>query len=353
MNSIFYIGCYTQMLSQDFGGKGDGIYTIEINNTSGKMRVLHMYSTTNPAYLVLSKNHQYLYALTEVSINENPKVKAFKIQEDYSLQLINEQTIDGDLPCHITYANNGLLIACYGSGNILLFPTKDNGEVLPSTQNFKHQGNSINLARQEAPHAHQAVVHPNGTDVFVPDLGIDLIKAYRFHNNALSAIKSNDIAVDKGGGPRHMVFNKNGDLGYLINELTGDISILKQKEGTFTFLKSVKSLPASYKEIPSGSAIRIHPNGKYLYAGNRTLDAITIFKIHGEDLELLSFQPTEGKTLRAFNIILNGKWLIACLQDSDEVIAYEITSSGKLLERSRNYNIISPVCVTSTINLQY
>ncbi len=350
MNSIFYIGCYTQMLAKDFGGKGDGIYTIGINNSNGKIAVLHKCPMTNPAYLALSDDNQYLYALTEVSINDNPKVKAFKIQKDYSLQLVNEQVIDGDLPCHITYTNGCLLIACYGSGNIILFPTKDTGEVLPSTQNFQHKGNSINLARQEGPHAHQTVIHPNKKDVFVPDLGIDSIKAYKLNDTTLSPLKNKDIAVEKGGGPRHMVFNKKGDLGYLMNELTGDISILKQKEDKFIFVKSVKSLPPSFKGMPSGSAIRIHPNGNYLYAGNRTLDAITIFKIHGDDLVLQSFQYTKGKTLREFNIISNGKWLVACLQDSDEVIVYKITSSGELLEQHRSYDITSAVCVTPAVN---
>lgn len=350
MNSIFYIGCYTQMLTKDFGGKGDGIYTIEINNKSGKLKVLHTFSTINPAYLAFSNNKQYLYALTEVSINENPKVKAFKILEDYSLQLINEQAIDGDLPCHITYTNNCLLIACYGSGNMLLFPTKDHGALGSSTQNFQHSGKSINSLRQEGPHAHQTVVHPNRKDIFVPDLGIDLVKTYKLNDTALIAIKNNDIAVEKGGGPRHLVFNKKGDLGYLINELTGDVSILKQKGNKFTFVKSVTSLPQSFKETPSASAIRIHPNGNYLYVGNRTLDAITIFKIHGDDLKLQSFQSTKGKTLREFNIISNGKWLIACLQDSDEVIVYKITSNGELLEQHRSYDIVSSVCVTDIIN---
>ncbi|WP_303316273.1 lactonase family protein [Flavivirga abyssicola] len=349
MNSVFYIGCYTHMLTEDFGGKGDGIYTVEINNNSGVLKVLHTFSITNPAYLTLSDDQHYLYALTEVSINENPKVKAFKIQEDYSLQLLNEQAIDGDLPCHITYMNNGLLIACYGSGNMLLFPTKDNGTLLPSVQNFQHTGSSINLLRQEGPHAHQTMIHPNGKDVFVPDLGIDLIKAYRLENNILVDVKEDDIAVEKGGGPRHMVFNKKGDLGYLINELTGDVSILKRKDNKFTLLKSVRSLPSTFSETPSGSALRIHPNGNYLYVGNRTLDAITIFKIQGDNLELQSFQSTNGKTLREFNIISDGKWLIACLQDSNEVITYKIAPNGELLEQARNYDIVSAVCVTSEI----
>ncbi|AUP80558.1 lactonase family protein [Flavivirga eckloniae] len=350
MSSVFYIGCYTQMLTDDFGGKGEGIYTIEINNKNGDIKVLHTFSMTNPAYLALSDDKKYLYALTEVFENEQPKVKAFKVQDDYSLRLINEQAIDGSLPCHITFKNDCLFIACYGSGNLLLFPTKDGGALSPYAQNFQHEGSSINLERQEGPHAHQSVVHPNGKAVFVPDLGMDTIKTYQLDGATLIETKHNDIPVEKGGGPRHIVFNKKGDLGYVINELTGDISILKQKNDKFTFLKSVTSLPEFFNETPSASAIRIHPNGNYLYAGNRTLDAITIFKIHGDDLELQSFQYTKGKTIREFNIIANGKWLIACLQDSDEVIVYEVRSDGELIEQYRSFDVISAVCVTDVIN---
>ncbi len=340
------------MLSEDFGGKGHGIYTVQIHHETGELKVLHTFPSTNPAYLALSDDHTHIYALTEVHDYENPKIKAFKIQEDYSLKFINEQAIDGSLPCHIVYANKCLLIACYGSGNVLLFPLNEDGEIRPHNQNHQHQGHSINVSRQEAPHAHQVMIHPNGNDVFVPDLGIDKIKAYKLNDIVLTAISENDIAVNKGGGPRHMVFNQAGDLGYVINELTGDISIIKQTQDRFEFLKSVKSLPDTFKETPSASAIRIHPNGTHLYAANRTFDAITIFKINGEALELQSFQSTQGKTIREFNIILNGSWLIACLQDSDEVISYRIQSNGELIEHHRSNHILSPVCVTTTIHVK-
>ena len=133
-----------------------------------------------------------------------------------------------------------------------------------------------------------------------------------------------DISVTKGGGPRHMVFNKDGNLAYVLNELSGAVSILKDMGGKFQQTGTYNSLPATYKGMPSASAIRIHPNGIFLYTANRILDAITIFEIKGEKLEVLEYQYTEGDELREFNITPNGKWLIACHQNSHDTIVYQI-----------------------------
>jgi len=343
--SIIYIGTYSEVLVPGFGGKGKGIYTLELDNQTGQLSLLHTTKTINSAYLVVSKNREYMYAIKEVFQEKKPVVKAYQINQDYTLEFLNEQSIFGSLPCHIEYHNNAVLVACYGTGNILRFPINTNGQLLKSSHNFKHVGSSINKERQEAPHAHQTVIHPNGKYAFVADLGIDTIKTYQIGIDNIEPNESLDIAIPKGLGPRHIVFNKEGTIGYLINELTGDISILKKEEETFTFLKNVNSLPATYKKKPSSSAIRIHPNGKILYVGNRTLDAITIFTINNDDLELVDYQYTQGKTLREFNISPNGNWLIACLQDSNETIVYSIQSNGKLLEKYRTEAVTSPVCV--------
>ena len=99
--------------------------------------------------------------------------------------------------------------------------------------NINHKGSSGKCERQEAPHAHQVAVHPNGKDVYVCDLGIDIIKAYHFKGNELVPNDIKDCKISKGSGPRHMVFNVAGNLGYVNNELTGTVSVLKRQEGSF------------------------------------------------------------------------------------------------------------------------
>ena len=340
---VFFIGCYTEMLLPDFGGSGKGIYTVSINKHTGTISLLDAYAIKNPSYLKVHNN--VLYAVTEVFQEDNPKVSAFRIKEGGSLEFINTQDVDGGLPCHVNAIDDKVLVSCYGSGNLLVFPINSDGSLCAEDCNFRHSGNSVNKDRQEAPHAHQVMIHPDQKNIFVPDLGIDIVKVYSLEEDVLNANPDLDITIPEGNGPRHIVFNTTGNIGYVMNELTSKIVVLTKEGKTFKCNALYDSLPNTYKDVPSGSAIRIHPNGQFLYVANRTIDAITIFKIEDEGLELLDYQYTNGKTLREFNVTPDGNWLLACMQDSNEVISYKIQPNGLLEEKARTRKIISPVCV--------
>ena len=342
----FFIGSYTQFLTPEIVGSGDGIYTVQLNEETGEISVLHVQKTINPSYLTLSSDNKYLYCNTEVTEDNHPVVQAFKVNDDFSLHFLNEQPIPGGCPCHIEVLDNKVFVACYISGNVLEYPLDESGRLLNLTRNYRHRGSSINLKRQEAAHAHQVAVHPNQKDIYVCDLGIDTIKAYEVQIGEFCSNEPKDIEVEKGGGPRHMVFNKEGSLGYVINELSGMVSVIKNMGNKFEQIGSYSSLPNTYKDIPSASAIRIHPNGSYLYVANRNFDAITIFRIKGELLELLGYQQTNGKELRDFNISPNGNWLIACHQNSNDTIIYKVKPDGLLTQVYKTKAIKTPVCVT-------
>lgn len=345
METIFYVGSYTEMITPHFGGKGIGIATLSLNESTGNIKLLHNTPSLNAGYLTFSDDKQFLYTITEVLQSKKPTVKAYKINHDKSLEFINELPIQGSLPCHISFLNKQVFVSCYGTGNILKFVTNSKGELIKETHNIKHQGSSINVERQESSHAHQVVVHPNKKELFVPDLGIDKIKVYSIKDNNLVPKIDLDIKVDPGFGPRHIEIQPYGDLAYVIGELIGKVAILKNIKGCYKIVDYVDSLPSSFDETPGSSAIRLHPNLPYLYVANRTIDAITIFKITGDSLELIYYQYTEGITLREFNITPSGKWLIASLQDSDEIIIYEIDMNGRLLEKNRTQLLNSGVCV--------
>ncbi len=344
--STFFIGSYTQFLSPEIVGSGDGISTVQLNEETGELSVLHTKNTISPSYFALSADNKFLYCNTEVIEEENPVVQAYKINDDFSLKFLNEQEISGGCPCHIEVLHGRVLVACYISGNMLEYPLDGTGKLLECIKNHQHSGSSINLERQEAAHAHHVAIHPNKKDVYVCDLGIDTLKAYEVQDGKLGPNPPKDIGVSKGGGPRHLVFNKDGNLGYVINELTSAVSVLKNKGNKFEQIGSYNSLPESYQDSPSASAIRIHPNGKYLYVGNRKFDAITIFKIEGDTLDLVDYKHTNANEIREFNISPSGKWLIACHQNSNDTIVYMVKPDGKLLEVHRTKAIRTPVCVT-------
>lgn len=341
----FFIGSYTMFLTPDFGGTGHGIYTVQLNTQTGELSILNTEMSLNPSYLTVGDDNKFLYCNTEVGIDDNPMVKAYRIKEDFSLEFLNEQPISGGYPCHIITFKNNILVVSYATGNMQQFPLDASKKLMNSEKNYFHKGTSINKERQEGPHAHQVAIHPNKKDIYVCDLGIDTIKAYRFHKSELIPNEEKDISITKGGGPRHMVFNKDGKLAYVLNELSGAVSVLQNKGHVFKELNTYDALPSEYKGEPSGSAIRIHPNGEFLYAANRKLEAIAIFNIKEDKLALLDFQYTQGNELREFNMSPDGKWLIACHQNSHDTVVYQIQHDGKLVETYRTKEILSPVCV--------
>ncbi|WP_027066797.1 lactonase family protein [Maribacter sp. Hel_I_7] len=345
-NITFFIGSYTEYPIPDFGGIGHGIYSVEMNTDTGELSVRHTIKTRNPSYLAISDDNRFLYAVSELDESNYPMVKSFAINTDSSLSFLNEQLIPGGYPCHIISHEKNVIVACYVSGNIIQYSTTVNGELNYNMTEFKHQGLSVNADRQEGPHAHQVVVHPNGKDVFVCDLGTDMIKAYQLEENVLIPNPIKDCKLPEGSGPRHLVFNVKGDLAYVINELTGTVSVLKFHEDWFKEVHSYTSLPKEYLGTPSSSAIRIHPNGKFLYVANRKVESITVFKINDRKLKLVDIQYTKGEELREFNITPEGNWLIACHQNSHDTVIYAIKKDGRLLEINRTKEILSPSCIT-------
>jgi 6-phosphogluconolactonase len=178
-----FVGCYTEKISEEIVGKGKGIYYFDFDSTRGQLTLLEIIPALNPSYLTLSKDKNYLYAAEEINQEESPKIKSYKINDtgnNSRLTLINEKDLPGSYACHLNISNSQehLIIACYMSGNILVYPLGSNGKTLPLTQIIQHKGNGPNLNRQEAPHAH--MIYPFGTDgFFAVDLGLDAAKYYK------------------------------------------------------------------------------------------------------------------------------------------------------------------------------
>lgn len=345
---ILYAGSYTQEVSPGLSGAGNGIYCFDFNENTGELKLLHTFFSRNTSYLAISSDKKYLYSFQEVNKNEAPIVLSFKIESDYTLTLLNQQSIKGAFPCHLSLLNNDklLAVACYGTGSMHTYPVNTNGSLAALSQEIHHKGKSINVQRQEAAHAH--MIQPFNNEVFVPDLGIDEVVNYQFENNSNQLIENYKIEIPLGSGPRHIVFHPLGNFAFVINELTGTVSILKLSNNKFEVVDTVNTLPESYKGIPSAAAIKISNCGKFLYCANRGSETITIFEFHEKEgsLTLKGFQDVFGKTPRDFSIAPNGKWLLVANQDSNEIIVFKIDPKTGLLEKATlNTEVNSVVCL--------
>lgn len=344
--AIFYTGSYTQDGSPAENPIGNGIGCFQLNLETGEIQNLFYIKQRNPSYLTISADKKYLYAVEEMPEKLNPKVYAYKIEEGGTLTLLNSQKIEGDYACHLAIIQDKLVLANYVSGNILSFPIQNNGSLGVCSQNIKHKGTGVDKARQEAAHVH--MIYPFGKNsMFGVDLTLDTAKAYKLNNisKQWDTTPNLDIKIDDGNGSRHMVMNNNQDFAYILGELTGEISVADLRGRKSKVVQKISFIPNTHAGAIGGAAIRIHPNGKFLYASNRGSDTIAIFKINREfnTLSLVGHQSTLGKTPRDFNIDKTGKWLIAANQDSNTLIVFKINQNNGMLQETSKLEANTPV----------
>ena len=96
------------------------------------------------------------------------------------------------------------------------------------------------------------------------------------------------------------------------------------------------------------AAIRISPDGKFLYATNRgTANDITIFKIlKNGKLVLKGRTSTLGKGPRDFAIDPTGNFLLVAHQYTNDVVIFKRNKlTGSLTNTGKKIDLCSPVCL--------
>jgi 6-phosphogluconolactonase len=349
---ILYVGSYTEIVAHDFGGHGEGIYCFDFDSSKGSLNLLHTCPAINPSYLTIPSG-KYLYTLSELLWSKKPGAQAFEInQSDFSLHLISEQNIPGGCPCHINFSkkNNCILVACYETGNIICYPVASDGKLMPYANVIQHVGNSVDDLRQESAHPHAVFVDEGSNSILVPDLGMDKLMIYHLDtiDNPLKENLKQSITLPPGSGPRHIAIHPKGSFVYLVNELTSTVMVMRYYEGQMKPVGLYETLPKQSGVTPSGGAIRISPDGKFIYIserGNNTV-AVLRFDSNAETIEMIDRQETMGKTPRDIHFDPGGNWLLAANQDSDSIAIFKIDKNSGTIKLERLVeDIKSPVCL--------
>ncbi len=142
-----------------------------------------------------------------------------------------------------------------------------------------------------------------------------------------------------------MVMDASQMHAYILSELSGEIFVFKNLGQGFESIQKISFVPPGFKGIYGGAAIRLHPNGKYLYASNRGPDSISIFSIDQSTglLSKVGDEPSGGKTPRDINIDPSGNWLIAANQDSDSLEVFRVDGDKGTLVSVSKTDVNTPV----------
>jgi len=198
--------------------------------------------------------------------------------------------------------------------------------------------------------AHAIVTDRSNRFVFVPHLGTDQIFQFTLDakSGRLAANTPPVLQMKKGTGPRHVIVSGDNKFVYLLNELTATVTTLSldAKTGTLKEESSASALPADSKLNPGAprptpgrdvsndiwaSDLHLTPNGRFLYAAERTSSSIGAFSVDPASGKLtwLSSTPTE-KQPRGFRIDPTGRYMIVSGEKSETLSSYAIGADGSL-----------------------
>ena len=346
------IGTYTS-------GTNDGIYVYKFNIETGENSFVSSIKTSNPSYLAVSPNQKFIYAVNEnadsTRFTITGHVAAFSFDRSTGkLNFINKQESGGKHPCYVSIDKTGkwVIAGNYSSGSLAVLPVKSNGGLDPATHVMKHEGSSVNSERQEGPHVHATVLNKNNKTLYVPDLGLDKVMLYNLDTKTgkLKEFSTPFVMTEPGAGPRHIDLHPNGKYAYLMEEMTGAVSVYKiEKDGYLSLLQNISGLPRDFTGIVGSADIHVSPDGRFLYCSNRgESNTIGIFSINQSNGELswIDHQSTFGKTPRNFSIDPTGNFLLVANQNSDEIVIFKRDKkSGLLTDTALRIKVSKPVCL--------
>jgi 6-phosphogluconolactonase len=348
---MVYVGTYT-------GGASKGIYAYRFNPSDGKTASVGLVAeSTNPSFLAVSPDNQYLYAVNEMSNFEgkNGAVSSFSINaRTGALTFLNRILSGGSDPCHLSIDHFGrwLMVANYSSGSVSVFPIEGNGRLGKASAMIQHEGAGKDPNRQAGPHAHSVNLSPDSRFLLVPDLGLDKVMIYRF-DIGKGTLSPNDpafVKLNPGSGPRHLAFHPNGRFVYLINELSSTLTAFAydSDRGSLREIETISTLPQTFSGANTTAEVAVHPDGTFIYGSNRGHDSIAVFAIKADKsiVEPVEYVSTKGKTPRNFAIDPTGDYLFAANQNSGEIVVFRIDRvKGKLAATGEILKVPNPVCV--------
>lgn len=335
----FYVGTFTSE-------GGTGIQYCEMDAGTGKLKLIEaLKGVDNPAFLSVSNDKKYLYAVAE---STDGYILAYEILENGRLRFINKQFSNGAGPCFVDVSADGKWVAAanYGGGSISLFPVDSNGALLPASSVIVYHGSGQDKLRQAEPHAHSAKFSPFSNAVFSADLGTDHLNIFTVENGKLVQGSQQFVSMEPGAGPRHLEFHPSGKIIYVINELNSTITILTLVNDKWERSASVSTLPDDYNGKSYCADIHISDDGKFLYASNRGHNSISVFEISGNALKLKATVPVEGNWPRNFALSPDGRFLLVANQRSANITVFSIDkNTGIPVYTGQQLKITSPVCI--------
>lgn len=349
MITRFLVGTYTSERGKP--ERKEGLFAFRFDTETGKLRQVNASAAgVSPSFVRIHPNGQYVYV-----VNEGGKggVTALRLDaKSGSAEMINAQPSFGIAPCYIALDPTAhfALTANYGTGNLLVYPIREDGGLGEKSSMIQHAGSGPNKGRQEGPHAHSIQFDASGKYAIAADLGLDRVMAYKL--SAKGDLALGDLwgaAMKPGAGPRHTAMHPDGKTIYVANELDSTITVCcwDSAKGILCPVQNLSTLDKNFKERSDVADVHITPDGRFVYVSNRGADDLAGYAIQADGtLNPIGNFDCGGKWPRNFAITPDGGWVICAGQYSNSLSVLRIDgSTGGLTLTDEQAVVPSPVCV--------
>lgn len=335
-----------------------GIYTVQLDPQNGSFSAATLaVETPFPGFLAWHPTKPIVYALHDQKSGAEPLgsgLAAFAVEADgRTLRLLNRQVAEKASTTHVAVEVSGRMAVAvsYSGGYVAAFPLHADGTLGPRSALVAHTGPlGPHRARQDKPHPHSVTLSDDGRFAYVCDLSLDAVVVYALDPAAATLRETSRAATPAGAGPRHSKVSPDGRFLYVVNELSGSVTVFARDShtGALSAGETVSTLPADFRGDNLCAEIRLHPNGRFVYASNRGHDSVAVFARDAESgrLTRVEIVPCGGGHPRNFALSPDGAWLVCANRDSDNLVSFRVdASTGRLTPSGHTTRIPKPICV--------
>ncbi|WP_322804424.1 lactonase family protein [Vibrio alfacsensis] len=334
----FIVGTYT-----DSPSISEGVACIMLDPATGELHrdqrfvPQSLLAHRNPSYITSTKHG--LYTINEVERSNKPELTFVNTNGSNALP------ISGDYPCHLDVHNRLLAVANYGSGNVSIYQLDEMGNPLDLMTELYVEGQGPNLDRQTSPHAHQVTFLKHTNQLAVVDLGSDRVYLYDYDKDLYTFSLTQNIEMPAGAGPRHLVFNHDETLAYVVCELSETLVVMAKIGGLWTKNQELKLLGNDVSQ-EAAAAIRLSPDQRFVYVSCRAQNKISVFEQRRENVVRLGTYDSGGEFPRDFVLSHDGQWLLVAHQHSYSIVSFRCNrETGAIYPSGYSCEVGSPVCL--------
>jgi 6-phosphogluconolactonase len=328
-HAMIYLGGYS-------AGAPDGRIGLAALTDTGLVLKSTVDCAANPSYLTLGPGRRVLYAVHEL---DEGLVSAFEVGYGGALRPLGSQPSGGAHPCHLSVHPSGsyLLTANYGSGSFSVHPIGPDGSL----------GAVTGFVETPKSHAHMIIPDPWGNWVLGVNLGTGAVTTFGLDMEDGWLVLQQEAYMDVGAGPRHLAFHPDGDALYVANELHSTVTACRynRTDGRMEPVATVSTLPAGTTIENHPSAIRVSPDGRFVYLANRLHDSVAVFAT-APALRLVATYPVGGEFPRDIALTADGRLLIAANERGDALTGLVVDpTDGSLTPAGWSLPYPAPTCV--------